>query len=93
MTGHLGGITLEIADALTAETAKLKDKAESRITVIESHCCLLVMILKHPLKKAHNSGLQLRRAISIQAKGTRLLEKYAIAPSAARLCSIAAARF
>jgi hypothetical protein len=31
-------------------------------------------------------GLQLRRAISIQAEGTRLLEKHAIAPSAARLC-------
>ena len=33
-----------------------------------------------------NDGLQLRRAISIQAEGTRLLEKNAIAPSAARLC-------
>jgi hypothetical protein len=31
-------------------------------------------------------GLQLRRAISIQAEGARLLEKHAIAPSAARLC-------
>jgi len=33
-----------------------------------------------------NVGLQLRRAISIQAEGTKLLEKHAIAPSAARLC-------
>jgi len=33
-----------------------------------------------------NAGLQLRRAISIQAEGKRLLEKQAIAPSAARLC-------
>jgi hypothetical protein len=33
-----------------------------------------------------NDGLQLRRAISIQAEGTKLLEKDAIAPSAARLC-------
>jgi hypothetical protein len=40
-------------------------------------------------KKWHNAGLQLRRAISIQAKGTRLLEKHAIAPSAARLCYVA----
>jgi hypothetical protein len=31
-------------------------------------------------------ALQLRRAISIQAEGTRLLEKHVIAPSAARLC-------
>lgn len=35
---------------------------------------------------AYNDGLQLRRAISIQAGGKRLLEKHAIAPSAARLC-------
>ena len=39
-------------------------------------------LVSHP-----NACLQLRRAISIQAEGTRLLEKYAIAPSAARLCS------
>ena len=32
------------------------------------------------------AGLQLRRAISIQAEGKKLLEKHAIAPSAARLC-------
>ena len=31
-------------------------------------------------------ALQLRRAISIQAEGTRLLEKHAIAPSAASAC-------
>jgi hypothetical protein len=42
------------------------------------------------LREAPNAGLQLRRAISIQAEGTRLLEKHAIAPSAARLCSAAA---
>jgi hypothetical protein len=36
-----------------------------------------------------NDGLQLRRAISIHAEGKKLLEKYAVAPSAARLCSIA----
>jgi hypothetical protein len=35
---------------------------------------------------AHNDGLQLRRAISIQAEGKKLLEKHAIASSAARLC-------
>jgi hypothetical protein len=39
--------------------------------------------------KQYNAGLQLRRAICIQAEGTRLLEKHAIAPSAARLCSAA----
>ena len=33
-----------------------------------------------------NAGLQLRRAISIRAEGKKLLEKHAIAPSAARLC-------
>jgi hypothetical protein len=85
MTGHLGGIFLEIVEGLLAETAKLKDKAENRITLIVLNCSLVIMI---PIatKKAHNDGLQLRRAISIQAEGTRLLEKHAIAPSAARLC-------
>jgi hypothetical protein len=34
----------------------------------------------------YNAGLQLRRAISLQAEGIRLLEKHAIAQSAARLC-------
>src|SRR5688572_10711354 len=38
------------------------------------------------LAKKHNVCLQLRRAISIQAEGKKLLEKHAIAPSAARLC-------
>jgi hypothetical protein len=33
-----------------------------------------------------NAGLQLRRAITIQAERIRLLKKDAIAPSAARLC-------
>jgi hypothetical protein len=33
-----------------------------------------------------NDCLQLRRAISIQAERKKLLEKHAIAPSAARLC-------
>ncbi|HUC20424.1 MAG TPA: hypothetical protein VMR98_02935, partial [Candidatus Polarisedimenticolaceae bacterium] len=37
-------------------------------------------------REAANAGLQLRRAISIQAEGIRLLEDHAIAPSAARLC-------
>jgi hypothetical protein len=37
-------------------------------------------------QQAANAGLQLRRAISIQAEGTKLLKKHAIAPSAARLC-------
>jgi hypothetical protein len=38
-------------------------------------------------EKTSNAGLQLRRAVSIQAEGRKLLEKHAIAPSAARLCS------
>ncbi|MBC8032497.1 MAG: hypothetical protein H7Z16_20605 [Pyrinomonadaceae bacterium] len=37
-------------------------------------------------EKQSNDGLQLRRAISIQAEGKKLFEKHAIAPSAARLC-------
>jgi len=36
--------------------------------------------------KLANGGLQLRRAISIQAEGKKLLGKHAVAPSAARLC-------
>jgi hypothetical protein len=43
-------------------------------------------------RKTHNAGLQLRRAISIQAEGKKLLEKHAVAPSAARLCYVAALR-
>jgi hypothetical protein len=41
------------------------------------------------ISEAANDGLQLRRAISIQVEGKKLLEKHAIAPSAARLCSAA----
>jgi hypothetical protein len=37
-------------------------------------------------EEAPNDGLQLRRAISVQGEGTNVLEKHAIAPSAARLC-------
>ena len=37
------------------------------------------------LNQPPNDRLQLRRAISIQAEGKKLLEKHAIAPSAARL--------
>jgi hypothetical protein len=44
------------------------------------------MPLLRAIGPAPNAGLQLRRAISIQAEGKRLLEKHAIAPSAARLC-------
>jgi hypothetical protein len=40
-------------------------------------------------RRRQKDGLQLRRAISIQAEGKRSLEKHAIAPSAARLCSTA----
>jgi hypothetical protein len=40
-------------------------------------------------ERLSNAGLQLRRAISIQAEGNKLLEKHAIAPSAARLCCVA----
>jgi hypothetical protein len=39
-----------------------------------------------PFYEVHNGGLQLRRAISIQAEETMLLEEHAIAPLAARLC-------
>jgi len=43
-------------------------------------------------RKPHNDCLQLRRTISIQDKGKKLLERHAIAPSAARLCWAAARR-
>jgi len=39
--------------------------------------------------KQANAGLQLRRAISIRPEGKSLLEKHAVAPSAARLCYVA----
>ena len=38
------------------------------------------------LTTSHHDGLQLRARDRIQAVGTRLLQKRAIAPSAARLC-------
>ena len=41
-------------------------------------------------KKMSNAALQLRRAISIQLLGTRLLEKHAIAPAGASAFSAAA---
>jgi hypothetical protein len=47
MTGHLGGIGLEILEGFLAKTAKLKDKTDSRIMVIVIKCGLLVMILSH----------------------------------------------
>ena len=46
--------------------------------------------ISYQMRKPPNAGLQLRRAISIQAEGTKLFEKHAIAPSAARLCYAAA---
>jgi hypothetical protein len=48
-----------------------------------------VRIVLNSIAKQPNAGLQLRRAITIQADGKRLLEKNAIAPSAARLCWMA----
>jgi hypothetical protein len=51
----------------------------------------LILSYPYPRMWKPNAGLQLRRAITIQAEGQRLLAKDAIAPSAARLCS--AARF
>jgi hypothetical protein len=65
-----------------------RNATKHRITEIQR---FLVCHNQFPLKKRKmsNAGLQLRRAIIIQAEGTRLLEKYAIAPSAARLCYIA----
>src|SRR5687767_5059293 len=46
----------------------------------------LLLFIRFQRTATPNVGLQLRRAISIQAEGIRLLEKHAIAPSAARLC-------
>jgi len=50
------------------------------------HCSFIFNIFTAIDEKQSNGGLQLRRAISIQAEGARPLEKDAIAPSAARLC-------
>ena len=47
-------------------------------------------LFSHVGKKTEsNDGLQLRRAISIQAQEKKLVGKHAIAPSAARLCYVA----
>jgi len=53
-----------------------------RVTIHERE----LPVLRFSIARQHNGGLQLRRAISIQAEGKELLEKHAIAPSAARLC-------
>jgi hypothetical protein len=50
---------------------------------------ILVLDLAGDAGKTPNDGLQLRRAILIQAEGIKLLEKDAVAPSAARLCEAA----
>ena len=46
----------------------------------------LILFMTFHLRLAPNASLQLRRAISVQAAWNKLLEKRAIAPSAARLC-------
>ena len=46
----------------------------------------LLKILIHVLMKRITLAFRLGRAISIQAEGKKLLEKHAVAPSAARLC-------
>jgi hypothetical protein len=49
------------------------------------------MVFIELLKKVpSNTALHLRRAISIQSAREKLLEKHAIAPSAASACSAAA---
>jgi len=71
----------------------LEDKEDGRTlpNAEQDHYCNDRMSIRHSIhkKKTPNAGLQLRRAISIQAEGIRLLEKHAIAPSAARLCCAA----
>ncbi len=44
MTGHFEGIALKTVEGILAETAKLKDKAESRITAKVITCGLVIMI-------------------------------------------------
>src|SRR5258705_10558499 len=48
---------------------------------------LMLFILNVRSAKQPNAGLQLGCTISIQAEGKTILEKHAIAPSAARPCS------
>ena len=55
---------------------------------ISGNNLLNLITVRYSLKQ-HNDCLQLRRADGIRAEGKRLLEKNAIAPSAARLCSTA----
>jgi hypothetical protein len=43
MTGHLGGIALEIAEGL-GESCKVTDRAESRITEMVINCDSLIII-------------------------------------------------
>src|SRR6266850_8543734 len=50
---------------------------------LKIHCEDLTGFSREP----HNAGLQLRRAISFHPRETGPLERHAIAPPAARLCS------
>ena len=86
MIGHLGGIALAIVEGLRAETATLHEKPNSRITVIESSCGLLIMILISPEKKRITPAFSCGAQSAFKLKERSYL-KHAIAPSAARLCS------
>ena len=72
---------------MTFATLNLKCRAE-RSTLKQRQ----LAVLRFSIARQHNGGLQLRRAISIQAEGMKLLEKHAIAPSAARLCYLPTSR-
>jgi hypothetical protein len=66
----------------TPSTIPIANSAARR--TIKTSLALILRLSKNAMRA--NDGLQLRRAISIQAEGIRLLKKHAIAPSAARLC-------
>jgi hypothetical protein len=66
--------------------ASIHDGHVSIDSNLAERCCHSSSCIRKPQRVRPNAGLQLRRAISIQADGKRLLEKHAIAPSAARLC-------
>jgi len=55
-------------------------------SVINKNLNTVDALVRTFLAGSPNASLQLRRALSIRPEGKRLLEKDAIAPSAARLC-------
>src|SRR5687767_11064666 len=85
--GGYAGNTLFVGTGRSTQGASVQVEAITgftRLTKQVSTTTNRIFFNLYPSRKQHNDCLQLRRAIGIQLKRKRLLEKHAIAPSAAR---------